>query len=83
MSTHLIDYPTRTVATLKPSAHAIEIAVHGERPLWSELLTVTQDWRNLGKPGRECGTLSIDQQGRQVMEMSCQGISRTISLADR
>lgn len=76
----LIDYPTQTVATLKPSSHAIEITVHGERLLWSEILTSIQNWRNLGQPGRECSTLSIDQQGRQVIKISCQSISHTISM---
>ena len=78
MSAHLIDYPTQSVATLTPSSHAIEITVHGERPLWSEILTSIQDWQTLGQPGRECATLFIDQQGRQVMKLSQKGISCTI-----
>jgi hypothetical protein len=82
MSAHLIDYPTQTVATLKPSSHTIEIIVHGQRSLWSEILTSIQDWRNLGQPGREHSTLFIDQQARQAMKITHQGISRLIPLAE-
>jgi protein-L-isoaspartate O-methyltransferase len=80
MHAHLIDYPTQTVVTFKPSTDAIEITVHGERPLWSEIWIGIQDWRKSGKPGREWCTLSIDQQGRQVIEMVHQGHTRTILL---
>jgi protein-L-isoaspartate(D-aspartate) O-methyltransferase len=82
MSALLIDYPTQTVAKLQPSAHGIEILVHGGRPLWSEIEACVQDWRKSGQPGRKSYTLSIDQQGRQKMKLSHQGVSHTLFLAD-
>ena len=83
MSALLIDYPTQTVAILKPSAHGIEILVHGERPLWSEIEACIQDWCRSGKPGREASTLSIDQQGGQKMKIQHQGIFHTFFLANQ
>ena len=78
----LIDYPTQTVATLKPYAHEIEITVHGEHSLWSEILTGIQDWQRCNKPGRECCTLYIDRQQRQTIKISHHGASRTITLTN-
>ena len=70
LSAVLIDYSTQTVATLQKRDQMIEVTVRGERPLWSEIYHVYQEWLDAGKPGRECYMLCIDERGGQVMNMT-------------
>jgi protein-L-isoaspartate(D-aspartate) O-methyltransferase len=80
LSAVLTDEITRTVTIIRPHENGLEVTVHGERRLWSEIFHAYQDWLAYGKPGLEAYTLCIDQQGRQIMNMDHEGISRIFPL---
>ena len=82
-SAMLIDQKTRTAAVIEPQENGLEVTVHGERLLWSDLLHAYQDWLAYGSPGLEAYTLHIYQSGRQVIRSNeYQEMTRTFPLTD-
>ena len=80
----LIDQKNRTAAVIEPQENGLEITVHGERLLWSDLLHAYQDWLACGKPGLEAYMVRIDQSNRQGVSIDgYQGNTRTFPLTDK